>query len=266
MPLRVCHFASDTAISEKDLCGNMEPVSSEPKRPLYMQIHDLLESQIASGKWPVGELLPPETELAKNFNVSRATVRSAILKLVDAGLLKRTSGVGTVVLRTQPKPIASYFRGFANRLQQQGISTKIIMIATEEVVPPVSIAHRLQLHEGETAYSIKRIRTVSGTPFALLHSYIPKLPTPTSELGRIDALYSTLEEKGGIYVTEINELIGARLADGESAEHLQVKAGFPLISIRTTAYTDRGRPVEAGLSLVRSDLFEYEVTLPREVR
>lgn len=242
----------------------MDHVKQESKRPLYIQIHDLLESQIASGKWPVGELLPPETELAKNFNVSRATIRSAILKLVDAGLLKRTSGVGTVVLRAQPRPIASYFRGFANRLQQQGISTEIITLEAAEVIPPEAIAHRLQLHDGETAYSIKRLRTVGGTPFALLHSYVPTLPIPAAELGKIDGLYTLLEEKGNIYVTEINEAIGACLAEGESAGHLQVKPGFPLISIRTTAYTDRGRPVEAGFSLVRSDLFEYEVTLPRK--
>lgn len=229
-----------------------------------MQIHDLLATQIASGKWPVGELLPPETQLAENFNVSRATVRSAVLKLVDAGLVKRTSGVGTVVLRARPRPMASYFRGFANRLQQHGISTEISMLDVQEVIPPESIQHRLQLAEDERAYSIKRLRTVSGTPFALLHSYTPKLPCPASELNQIDALYTMLEAEANIYVTQINEAIGARLADEEQALHLQVKPGFPLISIRTTAYTDHGRPVEAGFSLVRSDLFEYEVTLPRK--
>lgn len=243
--------------------GNMATVTVPTKRPLYMQIHDLLQTQIAAGKWPVGQLLPPETDLARSFNVSRATIRTAILRLVDAGMLKRTAGVGTVVLRAQPRPLASYFRGFANRMQQRGISTEIIMLEVKEVTPPDHIAHRLQLHENESVISIRRIRTVSGTPFALLHSYIPTLQCETSEIGQVDALYSLLEEKGGIYVTEINEAIGARLASEEHAEHLHVTAGFPLISIRTTAYTDLGRAVEAGYSLVRSDLFEYEVTLPR---
>ncbi len=57
--------------------------------PLYVQLIEILERQIAFGELEAGERLPSESELAKQFGVSIITVRNAVGELCKRGLLER---------------------------------------------------------------------------------------------------------------------------------------------------------------------------------
>ena len=65
--------------------------------PLYVQLIEILERQIAFGELEAGERLPSESELAKQFGVSIITVRNAVGELCKRGLLERKQGKGTFV-------------------------------------------------------------------------------------------------------------------------------------------------------------------------
>ena len=56
-----------------------------------------LREQISSGTWPVGERIPPESELIERLQVGRGTVREAIKALAHIGLLEVRQGDGTYV-------------------------------------------------------------------------------------------------------------------------------------------------------------------------
>jgi len=56
-----------------------------------------LEAMILEGSFNPGDKLPPERELAKQFGVSRPSVRESIQKLVAKGILKSRHGGGTYV-------------------------------------------------------------------------------------------------------------------------------------------------------------------------
>ena len=60
-----------------------------------------LEKRIAAGRWPVGERIPTEVELAAEFRCSRTTVSKALSRLTHAGLVERRTRDGTRVLRTE---------------------------------------------------------------------------------------------------------------------------------------------------------------------
>jgi len=64
---------------------------------LYAQLTAQLREHIANGTLPPGSRVPTELELARNYQVSRGTVRQAIAALVNDGLLERTRGRGTFV-------------------------------------------------------------------------------------------------------------------------------------------------------------------------
>ena len=51
------------------------------------------------GEWRAGNKLPPEPELAKEYSVSRMTLRQAMAELVKDGVLSRRPGAGTFVTR-----------------------------------------------------------------------------------------------------------------------------------------------------------------------
>jgi DNA-binding FadR family transcriptional regulator len=56
-----------------------------------------LREQISAGSWPVGERIPPESELIERLQVGRGTVREAIKALAHIGLLEVRQGDGTYV-------------------------------------------------------------------------------------------------------------------------------------------------------------------------
>ncbi|CUS47372.1 MAG: transcriptional repressor of pyruvate dehydrogenase complex PdhR [Idiomarinaceae bacterium HL-53] len=56
-----------------------------------------METLIVDGSWPAGTRLPAERELAKQFEVSRPSLREAIQKLEARGLVMRRQGGGTFV-------------------------------------------------------------------------------------------------------------------------------------------------------------------------
>ncbi|MDW0109786.1 FadR/GntR family transcriptional regulator [Sporosarcina aquimarina] len=64
---------------------------------LVEQVVTQIEQLIESGHWQIGDRLPAEMQLMKEFDVSRNTLREAIRALVHAGLLETKQGSGTVV-------------------------------------------------------------------------------------------------------------------------------------------------------------------------
>jgi DNA-binding FadR family transcriptional regulator len=73
----------------------------EPRR-LYEHIARKLAKAIADGQYDVGQRLPSERELAQSFEVSRPTVREAIIALEIDGLVDVRLGSGVYVLNRRP--------------------------------------------------------------------------------------------------------------------------------------------------------------------
>lgn len=70
---------------------------------LYQDLARSLMEELASGRYPVGARLPAERELAATYNVSRPTVREAIIALEVQGLVEVRVGSGAYVRRLPGK-------------------------------------------------------------------------------------------------------------------------------------------------------------------
>ncbi|QDY70641.1 FadR/GntR family transcriptional regulator [Qingshengfaniella alkalisoli] len=70
-----------------------------PRENLRQFVSDDLEGRILSGEIAIGERLPSESEIAKEYGVSTRSVREAIQILETKGLLQRRHGERTRVVR-----------------------------------------------------------------------------------------------------------------------------------------------------------------------
>jgi GntR family transcriptional repressor for pyruvate dehydrogenase complex len=70
---------------------------------LYQDLARSLKEELASGRYPVGARLPAERELAATYNVSRPTVREAVIALEVQGLVEVRIGSGAYVRRLPGK-------------------------------------------------------------------------------------------------------------------------------------------------------------------
>ncbi|MGM0569083.1 FadR/GntR family transcriptional regulator [Marinobacter sp.] len=77
-----------------------------------------LRQAIQQGKWPVGQRLPVEADLAESLGVSRNTVREAVRVLAHVGMLETRQGDGTYVRSTRD-PGESLRRIGRSRLRDQ---------------------------------------------------------------------------------------------------------------------------------------------------
>lgn len=72
---------------------------ASPSAPakLYRPIIDSLQADIASGKYRPGDRMPPERVLVERFEVSRLTVREAMIGMEILGLVEARRGSGVYV-------------------------------------------------------------------------------------------------------------------------------------------------------------------------
>jgi GntR family transcriptional repressor for pyruvate dehydrogenase complex len=75
------------------------------------KVFETLYEMIASGKIQRGQKLPSQEELARQFAVSRNTLREAMNKLYAMGLLSSHQGIGTVVESPNPEGYLSSLSG-----------------------------------------------------------------------------------------------------------------------------------------------------------
>ena len=69
----------------------------EREAPRYLQLAGELREEIMSGKLAALDQFPTESELCQRYKVSRFTVREALRRLQNEGLIARRRGSGTVV-------------------------------------------------------------------------------------------------------------------------------------------------------------------------
>lgn len=103
-------------------------------RQVSAHVAEQILERIENGTLPLGARLPSEAELARDFAVSRPTVREALAALQFAGHVESRRGFGTVVVSSKPPA------GSRPRPPLQALSQAIDLLETRLVVEPHALA------------------------------------------------------------------------------------------------------------------------------
>jgi DNA-binding LacI/PurR family transcriptional regulator len=82
--------------------------------PMYQHIRQELLAKIRRGELQPGDRLASEREICEEYGVSVTTARRALLELVNAGVIKRRPGVGSIV-SAKNRPARLAFLNIASR-------------------------------------------------------------------------------------------------------------------------------------------------------
>lgn len=235
---------------------------------LYLQIADYLRDRIESGRLSPGDQLPPETELAEGFFVSRHTVREALRYLKARGYVESRQGKGSVVRDRKRSLRINPVIGSINDLVQ---------FASETVLKPVSVisepasgeaAELLNLEPGADMLHISALRCDDkGVAFGYTNVYVPTAFADdfSSETIHNVPIYAQIEHNTGIEVVGVEQRITAIGAGDQPVEHLGLEPGEPVLRIIRLYYEEEGRPVEFAESFHHSSAYEYLIHLRKEV-
>lgn len=192
--------------------------------PRYMQILGVLRQRLEEGRYPVEGSLPTEQELCEEFEASRYTVREALRRLVDQGMVQRRQGAGSVVVAQRPQ--ARYVHSLSSLadLFQFALDTHYEVLSSERVALSDEVAAALDAEPGARWHLVKGIRRTQagGAVVCYTHSYIPdRLKGLIRRLpGCVGPFYAFLSEKSGEEIVEADQEIRGEAMSEEVAAHL----------------------------------------------
>lgn len=230
--------------------------------PAYKQVYSDLKAQIKTGKYKPSTFLPTESEMEKEFGVSRTTIRKAIGILTSEGYLSVTQGRGTEVRDISTSQRLNTISSFTETLRNRGYKVTTQGLCVEKVVAPDYIREIFSLKGKDLVYHIQRVQCADEMPICILENYLMVDLLPNFNLSESNcvSLYSYLEDHYGILLKHAVEKITAIPASFTDSQILRVPVNTPLLHSTRTTYTDHG-PFEYAILKIVADRYEYQVYL-----
>jgi GntR family transcriptional regulator len=230
----------------------------ESRNPLYLQLEERLRRLIDSGELRRGDAVPAERELAEMTGVSRVTVRKAIEKLVQDGLLVQKVGAGTFISGRLEQPL-SVLLGFSEDMRARGFEPGSIWLDKSVVAAGPDEAMALGIAPGTPVVRLKRIRTANGEPMAVETAVASTRDLPSPDLVD-ESFYAALRSRGLVAVRALQRL-RAGLAGIQEAKWLDLPRPSAILQIERRAFLADGRVLEVTFSSYRADLYDFVVEL-----
>ncbi len=240
------------------------PLNPTSPLPLYIQLADELRQEIQDGGWSADAPLPSESELGRQYEVSRTVVRQALDELERSGAITRIKGKGSFVAE---RKLAAYLMqdvgGFAAGMAAQGLAVRSQVLKQGFIPAPAAIAQALGLPEGAAVLRLERLRFVQEEPLFLGVTFLPEA------LGRrvaaVDftsrSLNAALAAGAGKEPASGSRLIEAVAAGRLQAGLLRVRVGAPLFRLFAVTYDQEGAALECSEVWLRADRLAFRVTL-----
>jgi GntR family transcriptional regulator len=133
--------------------------------PRHAELTKTLIREITTGVYPVGSSLPGEIELAEIHGVSRGTVRTALTRIEELGMVSRRKRAGTRVEAIAPRSMEYTPRlTTIDELVQYGEHTERIIHAAREIVLDIALSAKLGCPAGTRWLHIATSRTDPKRP------------------------------------------------------------------------------------------------------
>lgn len=234
------------------------------KIPLYVTVYETICQWLKDGKYKPGDKLPGENILAEQFQVSRGTLRQAMLLLQEDGLIGNHQGKGNIVLSNQDMQ--------RNGLEKVGNPIVDFCVQPiDRVVTTIGFQPPTQKHQEVLKLRPSSIVAVidityfhqdSPVGFAMVympHEFLDKGNVDLEDMDSVYAFYTKLLSSGSLYSDTRLRIVHAR---ERLADILAIPEGDPLLILEEELYTEYDTPVLSHKMYMGADL--YEISLKRK--
>jgi GntR family transcriptional regulator len=231
---------------------------------VYLKIAELIRHDILSRGLPPHSLLPSEPQLVRKYGAARATVRRALAKLQQEGLIYCRQAVGSFVAEPRVEQDLDQLFSFTEFMVYRGLQpgTRILTAERRRIDEPDSpILHYLGLKLDAWVIHLKRLRLGSGEPLVIANTWLPESRFPTflqQDLTR-HSVYEIMAAMGR-KPTDAIQTIEAVTLGPEESRLLTVPPESSAFLIRRVGYAS-GIPVEYAVDYYRGDRTRFRVRL-----
>ena len=240
-----------------------ESIDRRSKLPYYQQLYEILRGKIARKDWKPGDMIPPESELTKMYQVSRSTVRQVLDMLVNEGLIYRERGRGSFIANLTLEQTMTRIVSFTEDMHRRGFEPGTQVLSARLVPASKDIAERLQVPTGEPLACLERLRLADGEPMSIEESYLINrfCPDVLQHNYASQPLREILERDYNIRLVNAKQVIRAIPAPTNLAEFLKVRPRTPLLFIERISYSQNNLPIEFLHIYYRADRYSLFVEL-----
>lgn len=243
------------------------PLDAPTVLPRFQQVRLILRDRIRGGHYAAGVPLPGERQLAEEFGVARVTVRSALARLEEEGLVVRLRGKGTVptATRVSAVPTVQTVRGgLLDNIVSVSMRTRVQVLEWKRMPAPPAVSLALKLPAGAPVLRVVRVRKFKAQPIAYTEVFVPgDLADALDRHTLQDTPMLVALEQHGVDVVSADQTLGAAVADLDVARILRIAPGVPLLRVSRVAFDGEGRAVQFLIGLYHPERYTYQMRLSR---
>lgn len=237
-------------------------VDRRSSEPAYLQICNILKSQIASGAYLPGSRLPSESELCQRHQVSPMTVRRSIKALIDQGIVTTIQGSGTFVKAPDLGRATFSLEDFHDIFKDHG-RTKIRLLEACTQKADDEAAGRLQIAVGERIILLRRLLLRDGDPIVYhreLLVYDPMRPIIEAEM-EITTLYGLFVGSNLTFLRRGELSIEAAILNQKEANLLNAMPLQSAFRLEHLFFDFDEKPISWGQFICRGDTLRFKTTV-----
>jgi len=230
------------------------------------EIVEELQKRILQGFYAAGQRLPSEREIADELNVSRVTVRTALLRLQAENILDIVPRGGAFVRSVSTKAIIAsgpelkQSGSFIRAMERQGRQTLVRFIGPSSIIPTGgAIGAKMEVDPGTKVLRRYRLHLVDRVPYRILDSYY--LASLLGDLlGKDEGyipLFKWLREHTGLRAARVVEGFNCRMPSAEEATLLNISRGQPVVDMDRWVWADDNTLFEYTHIVANAALHEF---------
>ena len=229
--------------------------------PLFLQVASVMRRRIEVGVWPPGERIPSLEELSGEFSVARTTVRQAVAKLEDEGLIWRKQGKGTFV---NEKTIDRHWLNLKIRWEAiinliEG-TTITLLVSKDDVTLPA-----LPSEEGRPApayHYMKRLHQKDNKAYCIIDIYL-EADIYHQNPGAFDnrTVLSVLDSMPQLKIERAHQILTIGTVDIENAKALGISLESPVANVRRIIRGKKRKILYLADIAYRADFVKLDIEL-----
>lgn len=211
-------------------------------------------------KYSEGELLPSENSMAKEYGVSRETIRKALDYLSQDGLIQKKQGLGSIVLNPSlfDFPISG-LTSFKELSDAQEMNSKTILLRNERIKVDGYLKKKLMLPLEKEVIAIERVREIDGQRVIYDYDYLnPEITGDIPDEVLAHSLYEYLENERHLPIAFANKEIIVENVNEKDRENMDLRdEDNHLVVISSHVYLEDARYFQFSESRHRVDKFRF---------
>ncbi len=238
---------------------NIEPLSHIARKNILKYIE--------KNKIKPYEQLPSESCLVKMLGVSRITVREALTRLEQQGIVYKIQGKGTFLQRVpiRMKNGLEILNSPTEIMESAGFTPHTIYLPTQISLPDKEIKEKLQLGPGERIITYHRKRYADGelAEYGVDSLSVRYFPKEIPEKLPRESMLNYLEVDLSIAIDHARTEIIPILLERDMAELLGISQNRIFLLLNQVHYDISGKPVVYSLDYFNPDVFNFIINRKR---